>query len=146
MDSLLYLIEGIKMRPEAQSTKGSYPRLHNNFRFFATITLICFILLSTSIIGAGSALSEKYASHQLEISRSNPEDLRAFFLAMPKGGDIHNHLTGGNYAESLIDQASDEGLCVSLANYTVSSKYCGSANSEPVRDAYSNSKLYWPNS
>ena len=137
------------MRPEAQSITGAYPKLHNKSRFFATISLICFFMLSASIVEAGghgpaesSALREKYAAHQLEISRSNPEDLRAFFLAMPKGGDIHNHLTGGNYAESLIDLASDEGLCVSLANYTVSSKYCGSANSEPVRDAYSNSKLY----
>jgi adenosine deaminase len=51
-------------------------------------------------------------------------------------------LTGAVYAEYLIDQASAEGLCINLNNYTVSRNYCGSANSEPVRDAYSNPKLY----
>ncbi|MBT6205871.1 MAG: adenosine deaminase [Rhodospirillaceae bacterium] len=31
---------------------------------------------------------------------------------MPKGGDLHNHLTGAIYAESYIDWAVQDGLCV----------------------------------
>ena len=31
---------------------------------------------------------------------------------MPKGGDLHNHLSGGIYAESWIDFAAEDGLCV----------------------------------
>ncbi len=90
-----------------------------------------------------SALSrDKQVALQFEALRQNPEELRAFFLDMPKEGDIHAYLTGTVYAEHLIDQASAEGLCISLNNYTVSRKYCGSGNSEPVRDAYSNPKLY----
>ncbi|MFZ3148913.1 MAG: hypothetical protein WA137_07715 [Methanothrix sp.] len=46
----------------------------------------------------------------------NPEELRAFFLAIPKDGDIHNHLTGAVYAEDLIDQASAKDLCINLDN------------------------------
>lgn len=89
-----------------------------------------------------SALREERVAQQFEALRQNPEELRAFFLAMPKGGDIHNHLTGAIYAEYLIDRASAEDLCINLGNYTVSHNYCGSDNSEPVKDAYKNSKLY----
>ncbi|RQW81184.1 MAG: adenosine deaminase [Methanothrix sp.] len=137
------------MRSNAQFAAGVYVKMHDRLGFIVTISLILFLLLSTSITGAsvsyvakGFALNEKVTENQLEILRSNPEDLRAFFLAMPKGGDIHNHITGGIYAEDLIEEAGNSGLCVSLENHTVSSRYCGSANSVPVSDAYSNSQLY----
>lgn len=51
-------------------------------------------------------------------------------------------MTGAVYAEYLIDQASAEGLCISLNNDSVSRKYCGSNNSEPARASYSNQNLY----
>ncbi len=115
----------------------------------AVAFLIISVLFSASILlaegssGEDSAASrERQLAQQFEALRQNPEELRAFFLAMPKGGDIHNHLTGAVYAEDLIDQASAEGLCISLDNYTVSRNYCGSNNSQPVKNAYSNSKLY----
>jgi len=137
------------VKPRAESAAKIHPEMHSRFRHFAVASLIAFLLLSASILLAGghkvedSALSrEKQVALQFEALRQNPEELRAFFLAMPKGGDIHSHLTGAVYAEYLIDQSSAEGLCISLDNYTVSRKYCGSVNSEPVREAYSNPKLY----
>lgn len=109
---------------------------------------ILFIFSALTILAEGhieeesSTSREEQVARQFEALRQNPEELRAFFLAMPKGGDIHNHLTGAVYAEYLIDQASAQGLCINLDNYTVSKSYCGSNGSEPVSDAYSNSKLY----
>jgi len=50
-----------------------------------------------------------------QCARRDPNALRALFLAMPKGGDLHHHLTGAVYAEVLIQQASYAGLCVDLA-------------------------------
>jgi hypothetical protein len=121
----------------------------NKLKSIAIAFLIIFLIFSASIIlaeghieGDSATLREELVAQQFEVLRQNPEELRAFFLAMPKGGDIHNHLTGAVYAEYLIDQASDEDLCINLDNYTVSANYCGSDNSEPVEDAYSNSKLY----
>jgi hypothetical protein len=38
--------------------------------------------------------------------------LAAFLLDMPKGGDLHNHLSGAIYAETMIRWAKDEKQCV----------------------------------
>lgn len=136
------------MRFNAQFAAGACAKMRDRPGFILAASLIIFILLSASIgiggcyVAKGSAVNEKLTENQLETLRSNPEELRAFFLAMPKGGDIHNHMTGSIYAEDLIEEAANSGQCVSLDNYTVSGRYCGSANSAPVSDAYSNSQLY----
>ena len=36
----------------------------------------------------------------------------AFLLEMPKGGDLHNHLSGAIYGETLINWAKDQRACV----------------------------------
>lgn len=41
--------------------------------------------------------------------------LRQFFAEMPKGGDLHNHLTGSVYAESYFNYAAQDGLWVDIA-------------------------------
>lgn len=38
--------------------------------------------------------------------------LRLFLRAMPKGGDLHNHLSGAAYAEDFLAWADEGGLCV----------------------------------
>ena len=38
---------------------------------------------------------------------------------MPKGGDIHNHPSGAEYAERFITYAAEEGLCVVRATMTL---------------------------
>jgi hypothetical protein len=48
----------------------------------------------------------------LDSIRHQPSLLLPFLRLMPKGGDLHNHLAGAVYAESLIDFASDNGFCV----------------------------------
>jgi len=137
------------VKTRAVSAAKINPEQHSRLRPFAVASLIAFFLLSASILLAegrsmedGATSREKQVALQFEAFRQNPEELRAFFLAMPKGGDIHNHLTGAIYAEYLVDQASAEGLCINLDNYTISRKYCGSVDSEPVRKAYSDPKLY----
>ena len=137
------------MKPRAESAAEIHPELRIGLRPFAVAYLVAFLLISASILPVGglsvedsTASRERQVALQFDAHRQNPEELRAFFLAMPKGGDIHNHLTGAVYAEYLIDQASAEGLCISLNNDSVSRKYCGSNNSEPARDTYSNPNLY----
>ncbi len=39
-------------------------------------------------------------------------ELYAFLKPMPKGADLHMHLSGAVYAETLIGEAAQEGLCV----------------------------------
>ena len=42
---------------------------------------------------------------------TNPTKLTLFLRAIPKGGDLHHHLTGAVYAESYIDYAAADGDC-----------------------------------
>jgi adenosine deaminase len=44
--------------------------------------------------------------------RHSPPELYAFLLRMPKGGDLHNHLAGATYAESLVNAAAESGFCI----------------------------------
>jgi adenosine deaminase len=58
---------------------------------------------------------ESRAAAKLEQIRNSPPRLRAFLEAMPKGADLHNHLLGAIYAESLIRDAAEDQLCVDPA-------------------------------
>ena len=46
--------------------------------------------------------------------RNDPPSLYAFLLRMPKGGDLHNHVSGAVYAESYLRAAAADGLCANL--------------------------------
>ena len=43
--------------------------------------------------------------------KANALALRAFLEKMPKGGDLHLHLSGAVYAETLVDEAVADHLC-----------------------------------
>ncbi len=58
---------------------------------------------------------EQLADLNLQAARQNPLQLRHFLLGMPKGGDLHNHLSGAVYAESWIRAAAEDHLCVEIA-------------------------------
>jgi len=59
--------------------------------------------------------SEARAARYLDSIRDQPPRILEFVERMPKGGDLHNHLSGAVYAESFIDYAAEDGLCVDLA-------------------------------
>jgi adenosine deaminase len=56
--------------------------------------------------------SERRGELQLKAARSNPLALYHFLLTMPKGADLHNHLSGAVYAESWIRAGAEDNLCV----------------------------------
>lgn len=85
---------------------------------------------------------EQHTAIYLESIRSNPGELRAFFLAMPKGGDLHNHLTGAIYAESIIDLAIANGLCIDPVDYNLSCGPCNPGKTFPVSRAYEDADMY----
>ena len=43
---------------------------------------------------------------------------------MPKGGDLHSHLSGAIYAESMIDWAAEDGLCVDTKSLVLQKPPC----------------------
>src|SRR6266851_5526124 len=64
---------------------------------------------------SGRTTLEDRASVALEAVRSNPLDLRNLLFRMPKGADLHNHLSGAVYAESWIRAAAEDRLCIEPA-------------------------------
>ena len=55
---------------------------------------------------------EQRASLAFNIAKKNPLQLRAFLARMPKGADLHMHLTGAVYAETFLKDAAIDLLCV----------------------------------
>ncbi|HEY4380544.1 MAG TPA: adenosine deaminase [Acidobacteriaceae bacterium] len=84
-------------------------------------------------------------------------ELYAFLKLFPKGADLHMHLSGAIYAETFIDEANRQGLCVvpvdpgkpaspigkDAVQFTapVSGSRCGSG-AVPVSTAMANQTLY----
>ena len=69
----------------------------------------------TARSAAKPASLEQRAEANLKAARENPLQLRHFLLNMPKGGDLHNHLSGAVYAESWIRAGAEDHLCVDTA-------------------------------
>ena len=57
----------------------------------------------------------------LDSIKTNPAQLTTFLWAMPKGGDLHLHMSGSSYPENLIQYSHNENLCINPQTYTVSS-------------------------
>jgi adenosine deaminase len=55
----------------------------------------------------------------------------AFLRAMPKGGDLHNHLSGAIYAENWLRWAAEDGLCADLATSKILNPPCDAAHGRP---------------
>lgn len=47
-----------------------------------------------------------------DLSRMTSGEIAALARAMPKGGELHNHVSGGVFAESYLAWAIEDGLCI----------------------------------
>jgi len=75
--------------------------------------------------------------------RNQPSLLLAFLAEMPKGGDLHNHLSGAIYAESYLGWAATDGLCVATATMSIVGGTCDAgAGRPPAADVMRNGTLY----
>ncbi|MFD8690597.1 adenosine deaminase [Streptomyces sp. NPDC059651] len=77
--------------------------------------------------------AERRTAAYLDSLGDRPERLRAFFKDLPKGGDLHNHLSGAATTEYLIKLAIDKGLCID-ATMTAVAPPCGTGT-RPAADA-----------
>src|SRR5689334_5273500 len=92
-----------------------------------------------------AATPEQRTARYYETIRSRPPQLLAFLRRMPKGGDLHNHLSGTIYAENYIKWAADQGLCVNQTTMTFAT--CDQTPSQepnqvPASTALTNGVLY----
>ena len=93
---------------------------------------------------AGQTEGERRGTLNLEAARANPLQLRNLLKKMPKGADLHNHLSGAVYAESWIRAAAEDQLCVNLSSLSFSrAGDAGCGNSKvPAAEAYKDQHLF----
>jgi len=112
--------------------------------------IVCLLsglcLAQVSRVQSDVEKNEEKTAKYFESVRHQPGLLLAFLQGMPKGGDLHVHLAGAIYAESMIDWASENALCVDRSTSKLIRTACDSC--EPykvkpsVRCAYQDHILY----
>jgi hypothetical protein len=118
-------------------------RLKNAIRTL-TLLLCCGLTLhaqSDVSFRAFPQSGENSTARYFESLRKSPPQLLAFLIEMPKGGDLHNHLSGAVYAESYVQWAADGGACVNTVTMGLSMPPCA-AGQVPASTALTNSVLY----
>ena len=84
---------------------------------------------------------EAKTARYFESIRRQPSLLMDFLRRMPKGGDLHNHLSGAVYAESFIRWAAEDGLCADRNTATLVGPPCDTSR-PPASAAYRDAGLY----
>lgn len=79
--------------------------------------------------------------HYLNSVRHDPARLRSFLQELPKGGDLHSHLSGAASTELLISLAAGDGLCVNTATFVAAAAPCG-AGQRPATDTATDPAFY----
>ncbi|MBS0557918.1 MAG: adenosine deaminase [Proteobacteria bacterium] len=118
--------------------------------------LCAFVLFALgSLVGCGPVATRAPAAapvredaaqitaRHFDAIRHSPPQLEAFLRAMPKGADLHNHLSGAIYAEDYLEWAARDGDCVERATSTLVAPPCDAAlDRPPVADALRDDALY----
>src|SRR3954463_13841034 len=103
------------------------------------------ILLLVSALATAQTAEQRTARYYESI-RHQPNLLLAFLHEMPKGGDLHNHLSGALYAEDMIDWSVSDNLCVDRTTSRLIAPPCDTCEhytTKPaIRCAYDDHILY----
>ncbi|MCC4610709.1 adenosine deaminase [Xanthomonas campestris pv. esculenti] len=99
------------------------PRLHRYL-----LLSLCAVLPNVALARPAQTPAQQRQTQVAQLFQaavSQPAQLRALLQAMPKGGDLHNHLSGSVYAEDYLQWASDDGACVQLDDLSLRAPPCG---------------------
>ncbi len=78
----------------------------------ARLFALCCFVTSLLPLTHAAPVTSKGIETEFAAVRNSPPELYAFLLRMPKGGDLHNHLSGAVYAETFIQDAASDHLCI----------------------------------
>jgi len=99
-----------------------------------------FLALLAALLALPAFADEATTAARLERVRHSPLELRRFVDALPKGGDLHNHLSGAVYAETFIRLAAADGLCIDRSISAI--RPCGDPAFVPATTALTDPTLY----
>ncbi len=106
------------------------PTIPLRLRRLATAHRSVALLLALSacraapVVVPGPSAGEVAASARLDAVRGDSAQLVAFLRGMPKGGDLHNHLSGAIYAESYLRWSADAGVCIDTVSMQIQRARC----------------------
>jgi len=110
---------------------------------YAALCAIAVLAAAANVrASAQTGNAEQQTARYLDSIRHNPSLLRAFVRAMPKGGDLHNHLFGAVYAESFVELAAKDGLCVDRKTVSLVPPPCDDAERPAAAKALTDFVLY----
>jgi adenosine deaminase len=79
------------------------------------LTLVAIVCLTCGVSGdERRAEDDADAVNKALTAVAHDVRLRHLMQTLPKGGDLHNHLNGAIYAETWLDWAAEDGLCVDM--------------------------------
>ena len=85
--------------------------------------------------------SEAAAAARFEMLRTDSARLMEFLRAMPKGGDLHNHLSGAVRPENWARWAAEDGLCFITATSSIARPPCDAPDRIPASRLLTDSVL-----
>ncbi len=90
-------------------------------RHMTLCLVILLVLLPAASFGKQvPSLNEKATATYFDAIRTSPPMLRGFLAQMPKGADLHTHLSGAVYAEDFLQWAMEDGRCINTTTFAVS--------------------------
>ncbi len=98
------------------------------------VFLFCIVLLSSCAMPRqfGPPSEGLRAAGVFDQASHSPVELRMFLERFPKGGDLHNHLSGAIYAEDFMDWAEADGVCFDVKTLAATSPPCDAGKGRPV--------------
>jgi adenosine deaminase len=103
---------------------------------------LAMLLVTVPAWAQRAASPEQKTAQHFQSIRNQPSLLMDFLRQMPKGGDLHNHLSGAVYAESFVRWAVEDGLCVDRASASLVPPPCDPEKGKPPASAaYQNPAL-----
>src|SRR5436309_3228672 len=106
--------------------------MRRNVLIGTIIAIAVAILIAVLVAFAGDTA---VTPARVSAIRSDHTALRAFLQRMPKGADLHVHLSGAVYAENLIAWGRDKKLCFDQPTLSITDKSCGTTTAPNLADA-----------
>lgn len=111
-------------------------------RIVLAVILLAAVVFVVRLAMVARDFDTVVAEASFEAVRDNHTELRAFLRRMPKGGDLHTHLSGAVYAERFIAWAAQQNLCADPAHVLLSKPHCHLPGDVSAADAMHDQKLY----
>ena len=110
----------------------------------AAVALIVAAIIGLFVLGCGCGGDTWVTASRFSSLRADHTQLRAFLKAMPKGADLHVHLSGAVYAEDLLRWGKDKqpGLCIRQTDLRIVAPPCDPGETYSFADALGNQTLY----